>query len=246
MQTEMGAITAQRGRSYFFACAVVFLAAVIAGFGPTFFFRLWFQEEALPIYLVLHGVVLTAWFLLFLTQTFLVFRNDRAAHRRLGALGFVLAPLVVLTAFQAIFGIVENAESGGFDVVANRGFIEFIIWSDLGVLAAFSSFTIVALALRRKADAHKRLMLLASLSLMAPAFIRVSSFPPFNSMGGVLFVLIALILITSSLIIYDLWTARRVHSVTLAGIAYFFVVILGSAFFIPGTPLGRLVDPLFA
>ncbi len=58
MQTEMGAITAQRGRSYFFACAVVFLAAVIAGFGPTFFFRLWFQEEALPIYLVLHGVVL--------------------------------------------------------------------------------------------------------------------------------------------------------------------------------------------
>jgi len=39
----------------------------------------------------------------------IVFRNDRAAHRRLGTVALVLAPLVVLTALQAIFGIVENA-----------------------------------------------------------------------------------------------------------------------------------------
>jgi len=239
-------VETRRGRSYFVFCAAIFLAAVIAGFGPTFFFRMWYHEQGLPLHLVLHGVVLTAWFLLFLTQTLLVLRNDRATHRRLGILGALLAPLVVLAALLAIFRIVENAANSGFDAVADRALIEFIIWSDLGVLVAFCAFIGFGFLMRHQSESHKRLMLFASLSLMAPAFIRVSSFPPFNALGGVLFVLVAFVLMTLSLVIYDLWATRRVHPATLIGVPFFFVVILGSAFLIPGSDLGRLTDPLFS
>ncbi|RYE44535.1 MAG: hypothetical protein EOP21_07150, partial [Hyphomicrobiales bacterium] len=207
---------ASRSRSrrsiYFLTCAAILLAAVIVGFGPTFFLRMWLQEDSLPAYLLLHGAVLTLWFLLFFAQSFLVFRDKLGAHRRLGTAGALLAPVVVITALTAIFGIVTNAGNNGFDIARDRGQMEFIIWSDLGALLAFIIFVALGLAVRRRADAHKRLMLLGSLSIMSPAFIRLSELPPFNALGGVIFVLLIFLLMTLSLVLLDLKTKRRIHA----------------------------------
>jgi hypothetical protein len=230
---------------YFLVWAGLLLAAVIAGFSPTFFLRAWMQEVALPPYLILHGVILTAWFILVFGQTILIARDNTALHRQLGLFGAALAPIVVATALMAIFGVIPNAKNNGFNVVNDRLQIEFIIWSDLGALLAFIVFVTAGLTLRRRAAAHKRFMLLGSVSIMSPAFIRLADLPPFNSFGGVLFVLAVFVSFALSLLIHDIVSMRRIHRATLLGLPFFFFAILGSAFIIPGSSVGRVVDPLF-
>jgi len=71
--------------------AAVLLAIVLIGFSPTFYLRAWLATEdlpqglqALPVYLNVHGAIVTAWFLLFFTQTVLVASQRVDIHRRLG------------------------------------------------------------------------------------------------------------------------------------------------------------------
>lgn len=225
---------ARRG-VFFPIYATVLLAFVLLGFSRTLYLRPWFTDEPLPALLFVHGIVLTAWFAFFLSQTLLVARGRLVTHRRMGMLGGALATLVLVTALLVVLGIVGRWRSLGVDVEAERGQISLIVWGDLGALLAFAVFTTRGVLERNVAAAHKRLMLLGSLSLMAPAFIRVSAIPPFDQFGGVLFTLVALLLLAGALLAHDVWTLRRVHRETLWGLPLFFVLLLGGSFAMPGT-----------
>ena len=216
---------ARRGL-FFPVYASVLLLSVFIGFSRTLYLRPWFTDEPLSTHLLVHGMVLTAWFALFLTQTLLVARGKLAKHRTLGRIGAVLAVLVLVVSLVVIFGIVDNWRGNGVDVDAQRGLISLIVWGDLGSLLAFAVFVSRGVMKRNVADAHKRLMLLGSLSLMAPAFIRISEMPPFNQFGGVLFTLVALLVAAGAVLVHDLWKLRRVHRETLWGVPFFFVLIL--------------------
>lgn len=229
---------ALRPRSQFFPImAALLLLAVVLGFSRTFFLKPWFPSEPLPTYLIVHGVVLTAWFAFFVMQTLLVARGSIQTHRRVGKVGAVLAVLVVAMALVAVFEIVTRFRGQGIDVEAGRGQIAFIVWGNLAALAAFATFIARGIVKRNNADAHKRLMLLGSLSIMSPAFIRISAMPPFDRFPGVLFTLGALLLTLAALVIHDMVTLRRVHRETLWGVPYFLVLLLGAAFLMPGTPV---------
>src|SRR6185436_12010738 len=65
-------ITARSHHGFFVCMAALLLATVLVGFAPSFYLRAYFGAPPLPTYLQLHGVVLTAWFLLFFVQTSLV------------------------------------------------------------------------------------------------------------------------------------------------------------------------------
>lgn len=231
------AMTEPPGRRGVFypAFAAVLLLVVLLGFARTLYLRPWFPAESLPAYLLVHGILLTAWFVFFLSQTLLVARGRLWTHRRAGVFGAVLALLVLGSALAAVFGIVERFRSLGIDVQAERGQIAFIIWGDLGALAAFALFVARGIARRNAAASHKRLMLLASISLMAPAFIRLSALPPFDALGGVLFTLAALLATTGTLVVHDLASLRRIHPETLWGVPCFLGLLLGGAFLLPGT-----------
>ena len=142
---------------------------------------------------------------------------------------------VLGSALAAVFGIVGRFRSLGIDVEAGRGQIAFIVWGDLGALAAFALFVVRSIAKRNVAASHKRLMLLASISLMAPAFIRLSALPPFDALGGVLFTLAALLVTTGALVVHDLASRRSIHPETLWGVPCFLGLLLGGAFLLPGT-----------
>ena len=66
------------GRNWFFVCmAAVLLVIVAVGFAKSFYLRsVVYKGHAasfgLPGYIVIHGIVLTSWFLLFFAQTLLV------------------------------------------------------------------------------------------------------------------------------------------------------------------------------
>jgi hypothetical protein len=225
----------RRGR-FGAAMGLLLLAAMVAGFWQTFFFRDG-GERALAPYLVVHGTAVAAWFVLFATQTLLVTSGQVALHRRLGVLGVVIAAAVVATSLFTIFQIVDHWRSQGIDVDARRGLIGLIVWGDLGALAAYLLFLVRGLRKRRQGEAHRRLMLLASFAIISPALIRVAGLPAFAGVDGVLLTMGGLLALALLLVAYDLVTLRRVHPETRWGAPAFLVVHLAPAFALPGTAL---------
>ena len=81
---------------FFSGMALVMLATVFVGFGPTYYWAGVFSAP-LPSFIIhLHGAAFTCWILLLVTQTSLVAAGRVSVHRRLGIAGFFLAGLMVI------------------------------------------------------------------------------------------------------------------------------------------------------
>lgn len=225
-----------RRRMFAASIGLLLLAAVIAGFWNSFFFR---DDSGVPLkpYLVLHGSVVAAWFVLFAVQALLISTGNVATHRRLGVLAAVVAAGVVATSLFTVLHIVHNWRADGIDVDAQRGLIGLIAWGDLGALVAYVVFLVRGLRKRRQADAHRRLMLLASFLIISPALIRIAGLPAFVGIDAIALTIAGLLLLAAILVLHDLLTLRRVHRETLWGVPFFLVVHLAPAFALPGTAL---------
>jgi hypothetical protein len=105
---------------------------------------------------------------------------------------------------------------------------------------------LVAVALRRNAQAHKRLMLLASMSIVAPALARIAQWPVLGPPVNAQFVVLAVVgsfLLVGVLLIYDLVTRRRPHPATFAGGAFLVAAKLVAVLAIAQSGLGRSLVP---
>lgn len=159
-----------RPRNWFHAgLSGVLLLAVVAGFSPTFFLRPAFTDRPLPMYLYVHGGVLTLWFGLAFVQSVLVAARRTSVHRRLGVVGgLTAAVLVPLSAFVAVRAVPRYLAAG----VAPTD-IQFIVIGDLLSLVVFAGFVGSALLWRRHREWHRRLMAVASIMIVGPAIARL-------------------------------------------------------------------------
>jgi hypothetical protein len=175
-----------------------------------------------------HAAFFTAWVLLFVVQTALVARRRVAMHRRLGIAGaFLAAGMVVAGARTAI----ETATRGGAPVgVDPLAFMALPLFD----LVLFSGFIIAALTLRRNKEAHKRLMLLAYVSIIAAATARL---PGVLTLGPPAFFGMALMFVAAG-IIYDFTSRGRVHPVYKWG-GTILLISVPLRLAISGTPMWR-------
>jgi len=224
--------------------ALAMIIVVLIGFGPTLYFRPFFDVPDMPAYVLLHGGVLTAWFGLFLAQTSFVLAGRTQLHRRVGPATVAVGVLVIVASAAVAMGLIPRVAALGGDIEADLARLSGVVWGNLGVLIVFSVFLGLAVAKRRRADVHKRLMLLASITIIAPAFARIGQFPTFQvsesrainemvySFGG----LIAFLLV---LVLHDVLVSRRIHPATTWGI----VSIVGSLIFfglvVPNASFGQ-------
>jgi hypothetical protein len=116
-----------------------------------------------------HAGVFSAWILLFIAQTSLVSAGRLDLHRRLGILGAALAGAMVVLGFLVATAWNRAVRSPWqASLLDPKSFyaIPFFETAVFGVLVAW--------ALRARADgpAHKRLILIATISLMGPAVNR--------------------------------------------------------------------------
>jgi hypothetical protein len=158
-----------------------------------------------------HGAVFTAWVLLFVVQTTLVARRQLATHRRLGLLGAALAAaMVIVGSSTAIAAARRGAAPPGIDALT------FLV-VPLFDIVLFAGFVAAAVRARRNKEAHKRLMLLAYVSIIAAATARLPGVLPFGPLAffGLAFVFV---LIAAG---YDLASRGRIHRVYLWGGALF-------------------------
>jgi hypothetical protein len=205
-------------RWFFVSMSLALFAVVAAGFARTFFLRGYFGTaqlppglRTLPMYLWVHGIVLTLWFLLFLAQTILVASHRTDLHRRLGVAGAVLAVAVILVSAFVLIRAIHGPSARGTSEAALPGAIA----AGSGDLITFSILAAAGFYFRRQPEMHKRLMFLASFGAVGAAIGRL---PAVTALAALVFFLMALPL-------YDIvCNRRRIHRATGWGLLVGFLV----------------------
>jgi uncharacterized membrane protein YhaH (DUF805 family) len=164
-------------RSFFFAAHVALLLVVLLGFAPSFYLRSAFHHVTqLPALLYVHGAVLTVWFLLTVVQGRLIQTQRLRLHRRVGYVAAGYAAVVIVFGTLANLMLISEIDSpaDGENIV---------VWGNFFTLVMFAAFVSLAVVFRKRPEAHKRLILLASMSIVGPALARLPRWPIFA--GGV-------------------------------------------------------------
>lgn len=195
-------------------------AAILAGFVPSILGHVREQGFVYPPIVHLHALAFVGWLILLSVQVALIASARVTLHRRLGIAGAALAgamvmlgPIVALVRGRAAFG------TPFWDPAFLS--IEFAIMLTFAVLVG------AALALRRDAAAHKRLILLATFCLTAAGFGRIfgivlPDLPGPGWPGMAVRIALGPDLLITALGGYDLATRGRLHPAYLiatAGIA---------------------------
>jgi len=206
------------GQRYFFlGMTTLMVLIVFAGFAPSFYLRTYLERPALPSQLVLlHGVLFSAWMILALMQASLVAAGHVRVHRTLGLIGAVLALLMVPVGTLTQLAQTHRAVVSGA-YMANAVLSNFLlIGALLVILVVFPTLLIAGFYFRRRPQTHKRLMLLATASLLPSALLRLASMAAL----GPITPLIAFALqdvFVGALLIYDLQTRRKPHPASVWG-----------------------------
>ena len=202
----------RRDRGFFTGLAATAAALAFVGFAPTYFLKRWFGTPPVPTVVHVHGLLMTSWFVLLIVQTSLVAARRTDLHRRFGVVGAVLAVvIVVMTVVMVIIGL--RLPRGIFAMDATVALVS------LGSVAQFAAFGGAALLCRRKPDAHKRLMFIATAVLITAS---VGRWPIIRVLSGssaiVAFAVYAVSdLLVVAMAIHDLVTRRRVPASLLWG-----------------------------
>lgn len=207
----MNPIIPRRNDRHLYTWFAVFMPLIVLiGFARSYYLKGFFGTPALPGMLVhVHGLVMTSWVLLFVAQVSLVATGRTRTHQRLGILGAVLAALVF------VIGVLTALSAAARGVTAGPPALQFLV-VPLGDMLVFAVLIATALYFRRRRlDMHKRLMLLAAVSLLPAAIARIPL--SFITTGGPLafFGLTNLFLLVC--VAFDTIRNRRLHPAFLWG-----------------------------
>ena len=193
-------------RRFYLGIAAAMFVLIIMGFGPTYYFRpVTGSTPPLPMtpLVHVHGILFTAWLALFVSQAVLVSGRRLDIHRRMGplALALVIAMMAVGT-LSALYGVHRASGPPGIPPLS-------FVAVPLLAVPAFGGLILAALHFRKSPATHKRLMVMAMVTMLGAASGRLV--PGMLGFIGVpaLFVLV--------MIARDLATLRRVHKATAWG-----------------------------
>jgi hypothetical protein len=190
-------------RTFYTGMAIAAAVVVFAGFAPTYFLRASYQTTPLPTYLQVHGFLFTTWIALFIAQTSLVAARRTNVHRRLGwAMAALAVVMVVVGTTAGIWSMRRQVEAG----LAQQA--QAFLTTPLFSMVAFAAFVAAAIRLRRDSQTHKRLMLLATISILDAAVARL----PFEFLRTSSWnYLPATDVFLAAAILYDVASRRTVH-----------------------------------
>jgi hypothetical protein len=192
---------------FFLYMSLGFLAVALIGFSTTFFLPLARGTFVAPPIVYAHGLLLFVWLIFFIAQAALIRVRTVSLHRRLGWLGALLGIAIVISGVAVSFHVTRR------DLAAGRG--DVVLGEFVGLLITFLIFGALiaaAIVLRRDSESHKRLLLLVTIWVLAPAWLRFRHFFPAVENPLVVFSIIADSLIVVA-IARDLMAFKRVHPV---------------------------------
>lgn len=199
---------APRERLFFFVMALAILVTVVPAFW--LFHQAGFSSFASPWWVHVHAVTFMGWIGFYVVQNALVWRGAVGVHQRLGRIGAVYAGWMVLV---GLWLTPQTLAAGRSPPFFTPPYFLALDWVNI---LTFAGLVTAALMNRQRSDWHKRLMLCATICLIAPAtgrFIVLTG----NTMAAPVNVATLLPFVAVGMV-YDLVTRKRVHSAYLWGI----------------------------
>ena len=165
--TRVRAIASSDTQYFYFYMALSCTAVAFLGFAPTYWLPM--ASRAFPPMPVVHvhGLVFFTWSLYFSFQTWLAASGRVARHRSLGMIGVSLATAMTIMGFLASVDAMKRAVALGQPEAGKA----FAIVPLSGILFFAVVFTL-AVAATRRPETHKRLTLLAGVSILDAAVAR--------------------------------------------------------------------------
>jgi hypothetical protein len=197
-----------KARYFFVAMAILFIIITAVGFG---FDYVRVSQSPLKVHWFtrIHGVIMGLWLLVFFTQAMLAAKGKLQYHRQLGLFSAGLGAVVLLTMIAATIR----------PIIANSPLLNDSEWDVLFIqlygIISFGLFFTWGMLVRKKAAAHKRLLLLSTMVLMQAGIDRIPFLPGLDAAIFVRFLYLDILIIL--LLMYDLITLKRIHKITITG-----------------------------
>lgn len=199
-------------RRLFKAAAIVFPLVVVAGFARTYYLRGLFDGPPLPSLIVhLHGLTMTAWVALFITQVSLISAKRVRVHQRLGYMGIGLGALLLPIGFVTAARAAKYGSASTPPGVDQLGFMIVPLFD----LIMFTIFFGAAIYYRKRPAQHKMLMLLTAINFLPPAIARIP-IAPLRALGPLWFFGLPTVLVLACIGV-DRWRFGRFNLVFVAG-----------------------------
>lgn len=203
-------------RAFFAGMAILLWVVVYIGFAPTYYAAGMVRAPLPNNLLHVHGAIFTLWMVVYFAQTALISARRVAWHRTFGTIAFCLPPIMI------VVGVIAGIDAFGRGVKIGPLSPATSLAIPLVGIAGFAVLITAAWRTRRRPDAHKRLILIATTALTQAALGRfpwgkIGSTPAVGSalaIGGLLLLVVA----------YDLVSLHRVHRSTMWGAPLAFVV----------------------
>lgn len=206
-------VPGSRDRLFYSTVSIVMAATVFAGFARTYYLPLAAGAPTTitggPITPTVHwhALLFTAWVLLFVLQTTLIAARRVNVHRRLGYASLALAAGMIVVGLRTAFAAAaRGAAPPGIDSLT------FLVVPVFDIML-FTGFYVAAVLKRRNKEAHKRLMLLAYVSIITAAVARM---PGLLATSPLVFFGLTLLFVVAGMI-YDRSSRGRIHPVYLWG-----------------------------
>src|SRR3954466_212899 len=160
-------VASSHARYFYFYMALSCMAVAFLGFAPTYWLPMATRSfPSMPV-IHFHGLLFFAWTLYFAFQSWLAASGNIARHRAIGMIGVSLATTMTIFGFLVAVNTMKRSAAIG---QTDAG-IAFAIVPLSGILF-FAVVFILAVAATRQPETHKRLMLLAGISLLDAAVAR--------------------------------------------------------------------------
>jgi len=223
-------------RSAYGFYAIALLVLIVVSLLPTYFPLMVSDPEALAPEIRIHGAVFFAWYIFFTIQVGLKGARRLALHKLLGALSIPLVAYLVYEGALVLWGVMASYDPAWSEAFL-RGRVSFV-WAIIHTLVSFATFYGLAILYRKNGAAHRRLMLLAALSMVSASVTRFAyvSFVPIDGTALTLILTYVFFLVP---VLVEFVQRRRVHPALVWGTILYLVTQLLAMGLMPSTALGR-------
>ena len=198
-----------RATFFYLGFGLLGLLVVALGFGVTYALPMIRRTFSAPWPVHLHGASALGWVLLFIAQTSLVRRSRTPLHRRLGQAALPLALVVWATGIATALWAAER------DLPQQGTVATSSLAGSASGLTLYLMLVVAAVATRRRPDWHKRIVMLATVQLLWPAFFRLRHLLPAIPDPDIWLALVLAYSPTVAAALRDRWRYGRIHPVWL-------------------------------
>ena len=160
-------------RYFYSSAAAVLLLLMLIGFHPFYTHGTGvagrrIDPSILPLVTV-HGLAIAAWFVLFLVQSLLISVRNRRLHMRLGWSAVAIGLTIACTGSMVAIRSVQISPPILFFGMPYARFLLVMLTE----IALFTFFLAAGILLRKRPEIHRPMMLLAGLTILAGATVRI-------------------------------------------------------------------------